>query len=85
MHTTPLTLQFSPEEALVLFEWLTRVDDAESLSPTFVDESEQKVLWVLEGQLERILPAPFASDYEDLVARARAKVRDAPIERSGDK
>lgn len=83
MQRTPVTLQLSPEEALVLFEWLTRVDESEALEPTFVDSAERKALWLLEGQLERLLVAPFARNYDALVAEARAKLRDAPVERSG--
>jgi hypothetical protein len=74
----PVSVQFSAEEALVLFEWLSRSEDGEALAPTFIDEAEQKVLWLLQAQLERSLVALFAPNYEKLLANARVTVRNPP-------
>lgn len=84
MPTTPVTLKLSEDEALVLFEWLTRVDDLHALSLTFVHEAEQKVVWTLEAALERKLAALFAPNYKELVEQARARVRDASVDRGDD-
>ncbi|MCP4547097.1 MAG: hypothetical protein GY835_11580 [bacterium] len=68
-----VSLALTRAEALVLFEWLTRLDSAESLPCE--DHAEQLVLWSLEGQLEKILTEPLAADYKDLLAEARQMVR----------
>lgn len=50
MHTTPLTLQFSPEEGLVLFEWPTRVEDASTIPSARPERPGQVAeLSVLDG------------------------------------
>ena len=53
----PISLTFSPDEALVLFEFVVRSDNAESLP--VIDHAEQIVLWRLEAQLEKSLVEPF--------------------------
>lgn len=64
-----VALTLTASEALVLFEWLARQDDSGSLSVKY--EAEQKVLWVLEGQLEKHLSAQFAPNYRELAENAR--------------
>jgi hypothetical protein len=71
-----IIIQLSRAEALVLFEWLARTDEAQEL--TFEDSAEQTVLWKLEGQLENALIEHSEPNYEELVAAARAVVRGAP-------
>ena len=70
-----VALELTQSEALVLFEWLTRVDSSHELP--FEDPSEQQVLWILEGKLEHLLVEPLASNYRELLAEARKKVRGA--------
>lgn len=74
-----VVLQLSKTEVLVLFDWLSRMDDAEAL-PT-EDPAEQHVLWRIEGQLESALSEPFAANYDELVAAARKEVRRFAAER----
>ena len=69
-----VTLQLSREEAVVLFEWLRRFSKADHQG--FEDQAEQRVLWDLEAMLESELVEPFDSKYDELLAAARAKVRD---------
>lgn len=71
-----IAVTLSSEEALVLFEWLTRCDSAGLLEVE--DGSEQRVLWKLEGQLEKQLVATLAPNYRELLTAARAAVRDEP-------
>lgn len=66
-----INIHLSTEEALVLFEWLARKDDAEFAST--LKSAEQKVLWVVESQLEKQI-AVFSSDYKLLVEQALIKV-----------
>ena len=51
MADTKLMLQLSRAEALVLFEFLARCEEAERFS--FDDEAEQSVVWLIQAQLER--------------------------------
>jgi hypothetical protein len=67
-------IEFSDDEALVLFEWLSRENESTTLE--FDDQAEQRVLWDLLAQLEKTLTAPLSPDYKALLAKARAAVRD---------
>ena len=60
-----MKLGLTQDEALVFFEWLSRVDEQDAFPVE--DEAEQLVLWLLHGQLEKALVEPFRSDYRDLV------------------
>lgn len=66
-------LRLTHSEALVLFEWLARVDAAGNLPVE--DPAEQQVLWRLEGQLESKLTEPLGPDYREAVESARREVR----------
>ena len=70
-----ITLELTNDEALVLFEWLARVDSSDLL--VFEDPAEQQVLWRLEGMLERVLVEPLDATYKELLAKARRRVRDS--------
>jgi hypothetical protein len=73
----PVTLTLSRDEAIVLFEWLHRLNAEESRR--FEDQAEERVLWNLEASLESTLVEPFKPEYDDILAAARSRVRD-PIE-----
>lgn len=75
MTEEALTLRLSQDEALVLFEWLQRVDDRDD---GWVDQAEQRAVWDLTAALERQLVAPFAADYQAQLDAARGRVRDVP-------
>jgi hypothetical protein len=66
-----VTLSLTDDEALVLFDWLVRED--EKRLPT-AHEAEQKVLWGLEAQLERVLVEPLRPEYREMVAAARERI-----------
>lgn len=68
-------LRLSRDEAIVLFEWLGRLD----LEPgnRFQDQAEQRVLWNLQASLESVLTEPFSPDYQRILASARSRVRDS--------
>jgi len=70
-----MKLELTQEEALVLFEWLARLDEQDAFPCE--DAAEQQVLWNLHGQLERALIEPFQKNYRDLVEQARSRVRGA--------
>jgi hypothetical protein len=67
-----IIIKLTHDQALVLFEWLSREDNKLSLSTE--SQAEQNVLWNVEGQLERILVEPLEANYIALVAAARARM-----------
>jgi hypothetical protein len=72
-----ISLELSRDEALVFFEWLMRFNKTENIE--FEDQAEQRVLWDIEGMLESILVEPFDAKYNEMLAKARAKLR-VPVE-----
>jgi len=66
-------LRLTRAEALVLFEWLARVDAAGNIPVE--DPTEQQVLWRIEGQLESKLIEPLGANYKEAVEAARKEVR----------
>jgi hypothetical protein len=52
-----VTIQLSRDEALVLFEWLHRCEDAGTVRPPS-GHAEQVALWNLSALLERQLTEP---------------------------
>ena len=74
MSDDEICIRLSRAEALVLFEWLARVDDARAAS--IEHPAEQKVLWLLEGQLEKQVEV-FSPNYKQLVEEARASVDES--------
>lgn len=67
--------ELSREEAIVFFEWLARFNKSED--KRFEDQAEQRVLWNLEATLESALVEPLDPNYAQVLAMARAKVRDS--------
>ncbi|MBX3217134.1 MAG: hypothetical protein KF850_34200 [Labilithrix sp.] len=65
-----VTIELSGDEALVLFEWLAGLKAAN----VAIGEAEQRVLWRIEGVLEKSLVASFAKDYAELVEQARGRI-----------
>ncbi|GMA16390.1 hypothetical protein GCM10025871_27210 [Deinococcus metallilatus] len=70
-----VTLHLTRSEALVLFEWLARNDGTEALA--FEHEAEQKVIWTLEGQLEKAFREVLDPEYAVKLAQAGSHVMDA--------
>jgi len=71
-------LHLSKSEALVLFEWLHRIEanDTELAGLGIADQAEQRVLWDVSALLERLLVEPFDANYAAVITQARADVRD---------
>lgn len=74
MQSTLVKLELTSDEALVLYDWLTRFNQRDDAD--FADQAEERVLYDLEAMLEKVLVAPLQSDYAELLAQARSKVRD---------
>jgi hypothetical protein len=71
-----VVLRLSPDEALVLFEWVSRTEKRDDFASLTEDQAEQRALWNLTCLLERELVEPFSQDYTALLEQARARLRD---------
>jgi len=67
-------IELSPDEALVLSEFLARLGEKE-LPGLFEDPAEQDVLWTLEAALERTLVEILRPDYAELGTAGRNRLR----------
>jgi hypothetical protein len=74
MSKENIKISLTKDEALVLFEMLSRFSDTEKLS--IEHPSEERVLWNLNCVLEKILIEPFKSDYSELLQAARGRLKD---------
>ncbi len=75
LKTEIVNLSLTKDEALVLFEFLSRFSESDS-KLTIEDQAEERVLWNLCCDLEKILGEPFQENYVELLNHARKKVRD---------
>ena len=73
-----VTLALSENEALDLFEFLSRFSDKDDLC--IEDQAEARVLWDLCCLLEKQLVQSVSGDYAVLLKRAREDVRDTDAE-----
>jgi integrase len=68
---TPTPIELSRAEALVIFDWLSRHEDA---GTTPGDDAEKTALNSLNAALERTLVEPFQTDYNEIVQAAKAQL-----------
>jgi hypothetical protein len=73
MKDEAIDVRLSPDEALVLFEFLARFDQNENLC--IEDEAERVVLANVLCILEKKLVAPFDPNYNHLLDSARKALR----------
>jgi hypothetical protein len=73
-----VAFKLSKSEALVLFDWIHRLEDEDGglIRLGFADQAEQRVVWDLSTSLERLLAEPFRDDYLAIINAARSQVRD---------
>lgn len=70
-----VVIKFSEEEALVLLEWLHKFNEEER--PALIqDQSEERILFDLEAELETVVSNIFDSNYQVALFEARQKIRD---------
>ena len=74
MADEKINIELSKDEGLVLLEFLSRFSNDEEFR--IVDQSEERVLWNIQAELEKLLIPPFQADYQDLLLGARERVRD---------
>ncbi len=74
MSQEQVVLELSHQEALVLFEFLSRFVENKKLD--IVHQAEQRVLWDVQCMLERVLVDPFLPNYQELLKQAQLNVAD---------
>ena len=67
-------IKLSKDEALVLFDFLSRFSDTDKR--TIIDQSEERALWNLTCIFEKILVEPFSKDWLSIIENARSRLRD---------
>lgn len=68
-------LELTKEEAIVLFDWISRLNEEEK-PELFRDQAEERVLWDVEASIEKVISETFKSNYAEILSEAREKVRD---------
>jgi hypothetical protein len=68
-----VSIDLSRDEAIVLFELLSRFSDNDKLNVE--DQSEVTALWSLCGKLESTLVEPLQPDYSQLLTSARNNLK----------
>lgn len=74
MNEEDIQISLTKDEALVLFEMLSRFSDTGSL--TIEHQSEERALWNLNGLLEKKLTEPLKPNYKELLQAARENLKD---------
>lgn len=70
-----ILLQLNDDEALVLLNWLFRFNESGN-DTFFEDQAEQRILWDMETVLEKVVSVTFDSNYQEILSKARQKIRD---------
>ena len=68
-----LHLIFNEDEILVFFEWLCNINQRNDEN-LFEDVSEQRLLFDVEAELEKVIPELFEKDYIDFLLKARKRI-----------
>lgn len=74
MSEKNISLEITKDQALVLYEFLARVDTTDEFRKVTQHVSEEVVMWKLEALLETILTEPFEDGYPAILNKARATV-----------
>ncbi|MFE3458145.1 hypothetical protein ACFXKD_11410 [Nocardiopsis aegyptia] len=69
-----VTIRLSPDQALVLSDWLDRAEGGPALDAAVDDRAVWSALHTISGTLDTALPAIFASDYAARLAAARGRL-----------
>jgi len=74
MSKEEVQISLTKDEALVLFEMLSRFSETDKL--TIEHQSEERALWNFNCLLEKELVEPFKSEYAELLQAARERLKD---------
>ena len=69
-----VSIKLTKDEALVLFEFLSRFSSSDALS--IQDQAEERALWNLTCTFERLFSEPFSDDWTEIISAARKRLRD---------
>ncbi|MET9585096.1 hypothetical protein ABZY10_18690 [Streptomyces sp. NPDC006539] len=83
MENTEIIIKLTPDEALVLSDWLERVQMT-NLSRLVDDEAVWAPIHRIAGTLDKSLPGIFAADHTERLEAARHRLRPAPDDIAGD-
>ncbi|MFI5727694.1 hypothetical protein [Streptomyces cyaneofuscatus] len=83
MENPEIVIKLTPDEALVLSDWLEKVQMTD-LSRLVDDEAVWAPLHRLAGTLDKSLPGIFAADYDERLDAARRRLRPASDDASSD-
>ena len=75
MDNTEITIKLTSDEALVLSDWLERVQMTD-LSRLVDDQAAWAPIHKLAGTLDKALPGIFAADYTERLDAARRRLRE---------
>lgn len=70
-----LILQLSNEEAIIFYNWIANFNQKEH-ELFFEDQSEQRILWDMEAELEKVIPIVFNNNYHEFLFKAKQKLKD---------
>jgi hypothetical protein len=68
-------IRLTIDESIIFYDFLKRVNE-NKIDLITEDQSEKRILWNIEGILEKKLVEPFQPDYESLVKACRNRMRD---------
>ncbi len=74
MDDDEIKIEITKDEALVLFEFLSRYSDTDKLA--IEHQSEQRVLWSLNCIFEKTINEAYSSDYKKSLESARNRLQD---------
>ena len=69
-----IMIELTEDEALILFDCITRFNEKRS-SIVFRDESEKKVIFDIESDLETKLASILDQDYELILNKAKKNIK----------
>ena len=67
-----ITVNLTPDQALVLFEFFWRFQETDELA--FAHPAEFTALSAIAGRIEETLVEPFMPNYDELLAAARERI-----------
>ncbi len=71
-----VNVELTAQEALILFDLLSRWSESDSMTILLQHQAEQRVLWDIHAELESQLVEPILPDYLDRLRKAREMVQD---------
>lgn len=74
-ETENITIVLSNNEAIVLLEWLHNFNEEQNPS-LFQDQAEERVLFDLEAELEKVVSVTLEEGYQKILLNAREQIRD---------